>query len=106
MIENKKMVAAIHCNHGKGRTGTAIISYLLFSGQFNDVKEALAFYNKKRFRGDKYSVDQPCQLRYLNYFCSFLQLPISYISMPLKAFKLVKASHTGAKDNEFLIRIS
>lgn len=72
IVENKKNVVAVHCNHGKGRTGTAIISYLLFSGQFNDLKSALEFYNKKRFKGEKYGVDQPCQLRYLNYFKSFL----------------------------------
>lgn len=65
-------MVAVHCNHGKGRTGTAIIAYLLFSGSFDAVKDALKFYNETRFQEGKLAVDQPCQLRYINYFKSFL----------------------------------
>ena len=38
---NDKNVVAVHCNHGKGRTGTAIIAYLLYSNKFTSVKDAL-----------------------------------------------------------------
>jgi protein-tyrosine phosphatase len=27
-------IVAVHCNHGKGRTGTAIITFLLLVGNF------------------------------------------------------------------------
>ena len=30
--EDKNRVVAVHCNHGKGRTGTAIISFFLLIG--------------------------------------------------------------------------
>jgi protein-tyrosine phosphatase len=65
---------AVHCNHGKGRTGTCIIAYMLFSRQFNGAEEALTFYNKKRFIVDTYGVDQPCQRRYLDYVESILKM--------------------------------
>lgn len=99
-------MVAVHCNHGKGRTGTAIIAYLLFSGQFTDVKSALTFYNTKRFRDEKLAVDQPCQLRYINYFKSFLELPLTYLSQPLKAYRLTRVEQKGLKDKEMFIRIS
>ena len=40
-LENKKGVVAVHCNHGKGRTGTKIIAFIMFTGFFNKFKEAL-----------------------------------------------------------------
>ena len=58
---------AIHCNHGKGRTGTAIISFMLLIGYIHEAEECLKLYNCKRFSSSDYGVDQPCQLRYLNY---------------------------------------
>ena len=57
----------MHCNHGKGRTGTSIIAFMLLIGFFKSAKECLQFYNSKRFNKETYGVDQPCQLRYLNY---------------------------------------
>jgi protein tyrosine phosphatase len=62
-----KAVVAVHCNHGKGRTGTSIISLFLLIGYHKSAKESLLFYNSKRFNKCTYGVDQPCQLRYLNY---------------------------------------
>ena len=62
-----KGVVAVHCNHGKGRTGTAIISLLLLICYFKSAKDCLKFYNSKRFNKSTYGVDQPCQLRYLGY---------------------------------------
>ncbi len=60
-------VVAVHCNHGKGRTGTCIIAYMLFTRQFQSAEDALTFYNKRRFISDTYGVNQPCQRRYLDY---------------------------------------
>ena len=60
-------IICFHCNHGKGRTGTAIISLLLLIGFEKSAKECLDFYNSKRFNKCTYGVDQPCQLRYLNF---------------------------------------
>jgi len=42
----------VHCLAGKGRTGTVICCYLLYSQRFNNCAEALEYYMKKRFRID------------------------------------------------------
>ena len=57
----------MHCNHGKGRTGTAIIAFMLAMGFKKTAIEALTFYNNKRFEVDNYGVSQPCQTRYLHF---------------------------------------
>lgn len=62
----------MHCNHGKGRTGTAIIAFILYVGYFTSAAECLNFYNRQRFNVQTYGVDQPCQRRYLNYVAAIL----------------------------------
>ena len=42
-------VVNIHCLAGKGRTGTVICCYLLFSGRFQSPEDALCYYRRKRF---------------------------------------------------------
>ena len=67
--ENDENVVVVHCNHGKGRTGTAIMSLLLYMDpSFLDNLEVQQYYNRKRFSSEHYKVDQPCQLRYLHFF--------------------------------------
>lgn len=63
----------MHCNHGKGRTGTIIVSLLIFLNFFDDVGEALQFYSKRRFEEEGYGVTQPCQIRYIQYFSALLK---------------------------------
>lgn len=62
----------MHCNHGKGRTGTIIVSLLLFANFFTRTEEALQFYAKRRFQEEGYGVTQPCQIRYIQYFHALL----------------------------------
>lgn len=62
-----KGVVAVHCNHGKGRTGTCIIAFMLFVREWVDADKALKFYNSRRFVSKSYGVDQPCQRRLLGY---------------------------------------
>lgn len=49
LLGNEERVSVIHCNHGKGRTGTLICCFLLYSGYFNDVDKTMAFYASQRF---------------------------------------------------------
>lgn len=71
-------IAVFHCNHGKGRTGTIICCFFLFMGIFQDYKQVLKFYARKRFEKDGYGVTQPCQIKYIQYFEQYLSNPKVY----------------------------
>lgn len=66
-LDSEESVVAVHCNHGKGRTGSAIIGFMILVGYFHHVNDSLKYYNCKRFNDKTYGVDQPCQIRYLKY---------------------------------------
>jgi protein-tyrosine phosphatase len=57
----------VHCNSGKGRTGTAIACLLYYTGFVGSMDEALKYYGWKRFSSGV-GVTQPCQLRMIYYF--------------------------------------
>jgi protein-tyrosine phosphatase len=59
IISDKQNVVVIHCNSGKGRTGTAICSIMLYMGFFNNVDDCLRFFGHQRFTCGK-GVSQPC----------------------------------------------
>jgi phosphatidylinositol-3,4,5-trisphosphate 3-phosphatase/dual-specificity protein phosphatase PTEN len=68
-------VVVIHCNAGKGRTGTAISCLLLYSGYVESMDDANKFYGRQRFSSG-IGVSQPCQLRYIYYFEAVLRQSI------------------------------
>lgn len=35
LMLNEKNICVVHCNHGKGRTGTLICCFMLFTGYFD-----------------------------------------------------------------------
>ena len=74
-IADPENVLIVHCNSGKGRTGTAICAVLLFVGYLNNVDDCLKLFNNIRFTCGK-GVSQPCQLRYLYYFEAFYRQKI------------------------------
>jgi len=53
--EDGQNVIAVHCKAGKGRTGTMICAYMLYSREWREASDAIEFYddirtyNKKRF---------------------------------------------------------
>jgi phosphatidylinositol-3,4,5-trisphosphate 3-phosphatase/dual-specificity protein phosphatase PTEN len=59
VIEDENNVAVIHCNAGKGRTGTAISCLLLLSNFVSNMEDAIKFYGNQRFHSGT-GVTQPC----------------------------------------------
>jgi phosphatidylinositol-3,4,5-trisphosphate 3-phosphatase/dual-specificity protein phosphatase PTEN len=72
-------IIAIHCKAGKGRTGTIICSYLIYSGICENAEQALNFFSKMRTHNNK-GVTIPSQIRYVKYFSEIL---LSNIKLPL-----------------------
>ena len=69
-------VAAVHCRGGKGRTGSAVVAYLLYSRLVRSVDEGLLLFASRRTnarkRGRLQGVDTPSQVRYMQYFHALL----------------------------------
>jgi protein-tyrosine phosphatase len=45
----QKNTVAVHCNAGKGRTGSTIACYLMYTGLIDNYIDALTYYGRKRF---------------------------------------------------------
>ncbi len=71
LIKNPDGIAAVHCKAGKGRTGVMICSYLIFSGLCKNSVDAIEHYGRSRTYNNK-GVTIPSQIRYIEYFESFL----------------------------------
>ena len=80
LLEDINHVIVINCNAGKGRTGTLICCYLLFSGRFNKISDVFAYYSLKRFNKGL-GVTNPSQKRYVEYFYHIINKDIQ-ISFP------------------------
>jgi len=78
-------IAAIHCLAGKGRTGTMICCYLMYSNFLKSADDAIKFYGRMRTTNGK-GVTIPSQLRYIYYFEEILKI------------------HSGKNLNNFLIQ--
>jgi phosphatidylinositol-3,4,5-trisphosphate 3-phosphatase and dual-specificity protein phosphatase PTEN len=97
--ESDENVVAINCRAGKGRTGTVICCYLLFSRRFEDPEEVLQYYSKKRFNLGE-GVTQPSQKRYVYYFAQLLKEKIYF---PLvRSIKAISINKFVSKNSDSL----
>lgn len=66
----------VHCKHGKGRTGSVLVAYLMF--KYNvDVYSANALL-ARRHRIYNNGVTTKCQLKYLHYYQEYLHGSLEY----------------------------
>lgn len=87
LLKDERNVAVLHCNAGKGRTGTAISCFLLYSCLADNFLNAIIFYGHKRFRNGR-GVTQPAQQRYIQYFEMAFKREVQ--SPSRKRLKLIK----------------
>jgi protein-tyrosine phosphatase len=61
-----KHTAVVHCQAGKGRTGVAIASFLVYIGVWEHAQHALDFFALKR-SANRRAVNKPSQIKYVGY---------------------------------------
>jgi hypothetical protein len=72
--EHPENVVAVHCKGGKGRTGTMVCAWLLYSKSDFYAEQVLKMFAHKRTdeaaakSGDRVGVDGPSQIRYVEMF--------------------------------------
>jgi len=66
LLEDPENVVVVHCLAGKGRTGTIIGAYFLYTGLFEDPDKALHYFAVKRSMNN-WGVTGPSQMRYVRY---------------------------------------
>ena len=87
LSEDTENVAAIHCKAGKGRTGTFISCYLVYSNTCKTAKDALTYFGKMRTKNGK-GVTIPSQIRYTYYFEHIMK--ISKLNQPKCKIRKIK----------------
>ena len=90
-------MVAINCRAGKGRTGTVICCYLLFSGRFDNPDDVLEYYSRKRFAVGE-GVTQPSQKRYVYYFYHLLKEKVYFpLVRTLRAISINKIPNKNSE---------
>ena len=118
LLKDDENVAAIHCKAGKGRTGTMICAYLLFTGVALNSVNAFEMYGIRRSK-EKRGVTVPSQRRYIQHFetylsCNFQRPYFKLIPKIIKNFltkpkgnllkKIMNEKNYYNFDNKFIIK--
>jgi hypothetical protein len=78
-----KNVVVVHCLAGKGRTGTVIASYLMYTGLFNSAQDAMHYFAMKR-SNNSWGITGPSQKRYIQYFADMIHKRVVPRSSPVR----------------------
>ena len=118
LLKDDENVAAVHCKAGKGRTGTMICAYLLFTGVALNSVNAFEMYGTRRSK-EKRGVTVPSQRRYIQHFetylsCNFQRPYFKLIPKIIKNFltkpkgnllkKIMNEKNYYNFDNKFIIK--
>jgi len=94
---NPNNVVVVHWNAGKGRTGTSIAWFLIYSGLSNNSQDAIRYYGRKRF-STGLGITQPSQIRYVRYFeLVYKRVVCSPSLVVLKQVKMHTIPHINGK---------
>ena len=97
--KDKENVICIHCLAGKGRTGTICCSLLLYGKLLKCSQDANNYFSTKRFKKLNKGVQEPSQVRYIEYFDKMLYTP-NFQGLDLTIYEITNVYVTGIKLNE------
>ena len=92
--KDKENVICIHCLAGKGRTGTICCSLLLYGKLLKCSQDANNYFSTKRFKKLNKGVQEPSQLRYIQYFDKMLH-DKNFKGLDLKVYEIKNVYITG-----------
>ena len=92
-------VICVHCLAGKGRTGTICCSLLLYGKLCFNAKDSNDYFSLKRFKKLNKGVQEPSQLRYINYIDKLIH-DRQYIQLKMYEIMDVYISGINLKDGE------
>ena len=83
LSEDVSNVVVINCVGEKGRIGSVVSCYLLYSGKFENCEDSFIYYSSKRlFKGE--GITQKNQRRYVQYFKNILYEKKKYFPFRIK----------------------
>ena len=97
--KDKENVICVHCLAGKGRTGTICVSLLLYGKLLSNSRDANNYFSTKRFKKLNRGVQEPSQVRYIEYFDIMLHNP-NFNGLKFTMYEIKNVNILGIKLNE------